>query len=162
MSGIGIRGVMDAVAAAIIANDDVGEHFANFTFTTGNCKVIDEEAFRFTETTEGSPDYCVIIDFGGTRPFGQREFASSSMDYDIYANFYHLVPGSDNYLDAYLKGIDFVDDFIRYVSEWPRLNAQVPGARILGAGTPIPYHRGTHWYVMMDVRVGVVDNIREE
>ena len=156
---LGIQGSMDAVAAAIIANTDTGESFEDFTFTTSNVQVIDEEVFRNIETISGSPDYGVIIDFGGSRPFGQREFASSSMEYDVYANFYHLVPGNDEYLTAYTVGVAFLDAFVLYISQWPLLGGQVSGARILGLGTPVPYHRGAHWYVMMDARVGVIENI---
>ena len=156
---LGIQGSMEAVAAAIIANTDATEAFENFTFTALNVQVIDEEVFRNIETSEDPPDYGFIIDFGGSRPFGAREFASSSMEYDVYANFYHLVPGNDEYMTAYTVGIAFLDAFVLYISQWPMLGGQVSGARILGMGTPVPYHRGTQWYVMMDARVGVIENI---
>lgn len=156
---LGIQGSMDAVAAAIIANTDTGEAFENFTFTVDNCDVLDEEVFRKIETSSATPDYGVIVDFGGARPFGQAEFASQTMEYDVYVNFYHLVPGNDEYLTAYTVGVAFLDAFVLYISQWPMLNGQVSGARILGLGSPVPYHRGTHWYVMMDARVGVIENI---
>lgn len=159
MSGLGIAGSMDVVASAIIANDGAGQSFGDFVFTENNCKVIDEEVFRYIETIDDSPDYCVIIDFGGARPWGQREFASTTLQYDIYVNFYHIVPGDDNYINAYTNGIKFTDALISYISKNPDLGLTVPGSTILAIGAPIPFARGNKWYVMIDARVGVVDNI---
>lgn len=127
--------------------------------TSDNCKAIDESVFDYIQTTDGAPLYCVVVDPGGFFSLREREFQSSSIYWRYFINYYHEIPGDGDYIDAFNNGLQFVDDLILKVSRDPRLGRQVMFATIEAGGTPIPYARGSHRYVLHDVEIRILENV---
>lgn len=125
-----------------------------------NCKAIDETVFDYIQTTNGAPDHCVIVDYGGFIASREREFVSSSIYWRYYVNYFHRIPNDGTYFQAYLKGMQFVDDLIEKISKDPTLSRTVMIANVESGGSPIPYGRGSHRYVMHDAEIRILENIR--
>lgn len=127
--------------------------------TTDNCKAMDESVFDYIQTTDGAPDYCVVVDPGGFLALNEREFRSSSINWRYFINYYHEIYNDGNYMDSYNNGLQFIDDLILKVSRDPTLGRTVLIASVQAGGTPIPYARGAHRYVMHDVEIRILENI---
>lgn len=147
-----LRSALDAVTAKTISSVA--------GMTVDNCKSVDESVFAYIQSTDGAPDYCAIIEYGGFGAnTGAREFRSTTLSWNITVNYYHMIRSDEDYTVPYEQCVSFVDTIISSVSSDPKLGGSVMAASIRSGGNPIPYRRGSFWYIMVDVVIGVTDNI---
>ena len=135
----------------------------NFSdFNANNCSIGDEAVFSYAETEVTANGHCCIVEYDGMNDVGGAEFAAATVQWRVLVNAFFRIEDTD-YLSALSSARSFVDDFVRIVStdtSSPSLDgSSLATARVIDAGPMLTYKRGRHFYILIPITVGVMDNI---